>query len=144
MRNAFARPGFGGAPDRVRPVALAIALLMIASSVFAANHCELGGMEKPLERAHSCCTPSPSDAPVPLEYSQCCAPLEAPLPVVVHAPIVQFAEIFAVWADAMILPAPDVELVCVFGESAPPGSSFLLEQVLRRSVPAHAPPVFVA
>jgi len=109
------------------------------------NHCALASLS--MRQMHSCCHSDggAKDHPGSPQYLQCCGTVAPSLPDHLAVPAAKLFEIRAAWieATALLRPAPESRGDLAFTTGPPPGQSFL-EVILSRSMPAHAPPSFVA
>jgi len=132
-------------PRAVRPLAIAVVFLLAVATLFSGSHCLLGGM-KANTGSHSCCS-SPPAPPPGADYAACCASLAAPIPGPAVAPAALLFAFHPAWptlvAELLFAPVirPDPRPARAH---APPGPASFCELVLARSLPAHAPPSFVA
>lgn len=128
-------------------VAAVIALTLV-SWLAASNHCSLGGMSllpAATHGKHTCCSQEKSASSSPLRYMECCEKLSAPLPAFAAAPHWQPLALHPAWIEAPVRISPALSSgseAPVFFSTGPPGLSFA-ELVLQRSLPVHAPPVFI-
>jgi len=121
----------------------AVILAVLAAWVFASNHCALATLAAAVDE-HACCHRTDS-APAPESMTECCQALNAPLPAVAAAPVSHLYELFPAWSEQTELPAVrDISLPAHFTPRGPPGVLAFAEQVLNRSLLAHAPPFVVA
>lgn len=110
--------------------------------LLASNHCGLAtiALASNVQTTHTCCHDDSST--LPIHTSQCCDSLSAPLPSLAFAPDATWHQLYAVPFAAL---EPVLELAVVsfpqtLGAQAPPGSSYFVSVVLKRSMPSLAPP----
>ncbi|HEY8902086.1 MAG TPA: hypothetical protein VIM48_00175 [Chthoniobacterales bacterium] len=133
------RSGYG------RLFAAMVACISMLAWMGLTNHCALASLS--MQQAHACCHSDggASDHPSSPQNLQCCGTVAPSLPAYVAAPAAKLFEIRAAWIEVADLfrPAAESGEELAFATGPPPGQSFL-EIILSRSVPAHAPPPFVA
>jgi hypothetical protein len=109
------------------------------------NHCALASLT--MQETHSCCHSDggAKDHPRSPQNLQCCGTVAPSLPAHLAIPAAKLFEIRAAWLEAadLLRPASESCVELAFTTGPPPGQSFL-EVILSRSMPAHAPPSFVA
>jgi hypothetical protein len=123
---------------------IAVILLVMVAWVFASNHCAIAAISAAAAE-HACCHQSDS-VPASDTMMSCCQSLNAPLPAVATAPVTQLFALHPAWVELAVL-SPQVREIPVafsFCSHGPPGVVPFAEQVLNRSLLAHAPPVVVA
>lgn len=120
---------------------LLVALAMIGSWTFAANHCAFaqapGG-------EHDCCG---EEAPLPVAgmQMQCGGELNSPVPPTVTAPGPELFALRAHWLAAVVAELPDRVAVELSDHGrAPPDGPSLFESILSRSLRSHAPPTLLS
>jgi hypothetical protein len=111
--------------------------------VFASNHCALATLAAAADE-HACCHQA-DQAPERESMTECCHALSAPLPAVAAAPSGQLHALFPAWSryEEPVV-APQVPVAVLLSMHGPPGVIAFAEQVLNRSLLAHAPPVVVS
>jgi hypothetical protein len=120
-------------------ICLGIAALLIFTWLFAANHCAFGAMGKPEHHSH-CCAHESDKGKLPEHSStKCCEAMAAPLPVPAMAPDARFFFADLTYScPLLVLPEAPVTDRIATGPAPPPGS--FIEYVLKRCIPANAPP----
>jgi hypothetical protein len=113
----------------------------------ASNHCAFATIAAHSARAaHACCHDEDAPHPAAPQAMQCCDTLKASLPAQAVVPAAALHELLPAWVEMEALP----RLVAVEGFRAmpatgpPPRAESFAEIVLNRSLPALAPPGFVA
>jgi hypothetical protein len=133
--------GYSGFVNRMLP-RLFVILALAAAWVVASNHCALASLT-PQKGGHACCA---GDLPQAREtMTSCCEDLAAPLPVGAHVPVGSLHVLFVAWMEPgewkVSVPVRSVDR---FPSHGPPGAMAFAEQVLNRSLLAHAPPFVVS
>jgi hypothetical protein len=133
-----------------RGFAVAIITTVAVAWLFASNHCTLAAIESPAKPSseHACCHSEKGASQLPGYSTQCCKELAAPVPNAIAAPTVHFHELQPAWLQAARVEtsgeAP-ILAVDLASDSGPPrGALSFALLILNRSLPAHAPPHFVA
>jgi hypothetical protein len=112
---------------------------------FASNHCALAALKSPATSEHACCHTDKGTSQSAGRAVQCCKGLAAPVPSMIAAPVAHVQEIEPAWLAAeRVESSPKVPTLAVdfASNSDPPqGASSFALLVLKRSLPAHAPPV---
>lgn len=93
---------------------------------------------------HRCCHKEQPAQPVHSQASTCCQALGATVPTVAHAPQAELLPATFVWPAVLVLESTlddASETLITLIDHGPPAPNLLTELLLRKSVPAHAPPV---
>ena len=124
-----------------------VASAALVAWLFAANHCLVVGLYAQAKAsAHACChDETPTQAPMKSSMS-CCSTLNADVAVALHAPAHEGDGLSGTWTAVAEIPGltslhPSLLLPVSTG---PPSISICTAIDCRKSVPAHAPPGFVA
>jgi hypothetical protein len=122
---------------------LAVILAVMVAWAFASNHCALATLAAATD-GHACCHRA-DQAPDRETMTECCQALNAPLPAVASAPVGFLHALFPAWSETKrtLCPAPTSD-PAPRSTHGPPGVIAFAEQVLNRSLLAHAPPVVVS
>lgn len=122
---------------------IAVILAVMAAWVFASNHCSLATLTAAADE-HACCHRA-DQGPDRETMTECCQALNVPLPAVAAAPSGQLYVLFPAWPEREEpVAVPQVAVAALFSMHGPPGVIAFAEQVLNRSLLAHAPPVVVS
>jgi hypothetical protein len=124
-----------------------IACAIAVAWLLATNHCAFATIAAhSAKAAHACCHEEDAPHPSAPQSMQCCDALKASLPAQAVVPAASLSALLPDWTATEVLP----RLVAVENLRAtpatgpPPRAESFAEIVLNRSLPALAPPVFVA